>query len=52
MGESNISEKDRKRRDFILNGKPMAVVVNISLPLIILGAFSFLSSIIDTVVVS
>ncbi len=52
MGESNISEKDRKRRDFILNGKPMAVVVNISLPLILLGAFSYLSSIIDTVVVA
>lgn len=52
MGESNISEKDRKRRDFILNGKPLAVVLNISLPLILLGAFSYLSSIIDTVVVA
>lgn len=52
MGESNISEKDRKRREFILNGKPMAVVLNISLPLILLGAFSYLSSIIDTVVVA
>lgn len=52
MGESNISEKDRKRREFILNGKPLAVVVNISLPLILLGAFSYLSGIVDTVVVA
>lgn len=52
MGESNISEKDRKRREFILTGKPMAVVLNISLPLMALGAFSYISSIIDTVVVS
>lgn len=49
---SVVSEKDRKRREFILNGKPMAVVLNISLPLILLGAFSYLSSIIDTVVVA
>ena len=49
---SSVSEKDRKRREFILNGKPMAVVLNISLPLILLGAFSYLSSIIDTVVVA
>lgn len=47
-----VSEKDRKRREFILNGKPMAVVLSISLPLILLGAFSYLSSIIDTLVVS
>lgn len=49
---SNVSEKDRKRREFILNGKPLAVVLYISLPLIFLGAFSYLSSIIDTVVVA
>lgn len=49
---STVSEKDRKRRDFILNGNPMAVVLNISLPLMALGAFSYISSIIDTVVVS
>ena len=49
---SNISEKDRKRREFILNGNPMAVVLHISLPLMALGAFSYISSIIDTVVVS
>lgn len=49
---SSVSEKDRKRRDFILNGNPMAVVLNISLPLMALGAFSYISSIIDTVVVS
>lgn len=48
----NISEKDRKRREFILNGKPMAVVLSISLPLILLGAFSYLSGIIDTLVVA
>ncbi|MCM1054214.1 MAG: MATE family efflux transporter [Bacteroides sp.] len=49
---STVSEKDRKRREFILNGRPMAVVLSISLPLILLGAFSYLSSIIDTVVVA
>ena len=49
---SNVSEKDRKRREFILNGKPMAVVLSISLPLILLGAFSYLSGIIDTLVVA
>lgn len=49
---SNVSEKDRKRREFILNGNPMAVVLHISLPLMALGAFSYISSIIDTVVVS
>ena len=47
-----VSEKDRKRREFILNGNPMAVVLNITLPLMALGAFSYISSIIDTVVVS
>ncbi len=47
-----VSEKDRRRREFILNGKPFAVVLNISLPLILLGAFSYLSSIIDTVAVA
>lgn len=47
-----VSEKDRKRREFILNGKPMAVVLSISLPLILLGAFSYLSSVIDTIVVA
>lgn len=52
MSENNISEKDRKRREFILNGNPMAVVLNISLPLMALGAFSYISSVIDTVVVS
>lgn len=51
-GTSIVSEKDRKRREFILNGRPMAVVLSISLPLILLGAFSYLSSIIDTVVVA
>lgn len=49
---SAVSEKDRKRREFILNGKPLAVVLSISLPLILLGAFSYLSSIIDTLVVA
>ena len=52
MSENSISEKDRKRREFILNGNPMAVVLNISLPLMALGAFSYISSVIDTVVVS
>ncbi|MDE7361975.1 MAG: MATE family efflux transporter [Oscillospiraceae bacterium] len=52
MDASSVSEKDRKRREFILNGKPLAVVLSISLPLILLGAFSYLSSIIDTVVVA
>lgn len=52
MVESSVSEKDRKRREFILNGNPMAVVLNISLPLMALGAFSYISSVIDTVVVS
>lgn len=49
---NTVSAKDRKRREFILNGSPMAVVLGISLPLILLGAFSYLSSIIDTVVVA
>ena len=49
---SAVSEKDLKRREFILNGNPMAVVLSISLPLMALGAFSYISSIIDTVVVS
>ena len=49
---STVSEKDLKRREFILNGNPMAVVLNISLPLMALGAFSYISSIIDTIVVS
>lgn len=49
---SSVSEKDLKRREFILNGNPMAVVLNISLPMMALGAFSYISSIIDTVVVS
>ncbi len=49
---ADVSEKDRKRREFILTGKPMAVVLSISLPLILLGAFSYLSSIIDTIVVA
>lgn len=48
----SVSEKDRKRREFILNGEPMAVVLSISLPLILLGAFSYLSSVIDTIVVA
>lgn len=52
MDETKVSEKDRKRREFILNGSPMAVVLHISLPLMALGAFSYISSIIDTVVVS
>lgn len=52
MDASAVSEKDRKRREFILNGNPMAVVLSISLPLMALGAFSYISSIIDTVVVS
>lgn len=49
---SSVSEKDRRRREFILNGRPMAVVLSISLPLILLGAFSYLSGIIDTIVVA
>lgn len=49
---SAVSEKDRKRREFILNGNPMAVVLRISLPLMALGAFSYISGVIDTVVVS
>ena len=49
---SNVSEKDRKRREFILTGNPMSVVLHISLPLMALGAFSYISSIIDTIVVS
>lgn len=49
---STVSEKDLKRREFILNGNPMAVVLSISLPLMALGAFSYISSIIDTIVVS
>ncbi len=49
---ADVSEKDRKRREFILTGKPMSVVLSISLPLILLGAFSYLSSIIDTIVVA
>lgn len=52
MSETTVSEKDRKRREFILNGKPMAVVLSISLPLMALGAFSYISSVIDTVVVA
>lgn len=52
MDASKVGEKDRKRREFILNGKPLAVVLSISLPLILLGAFSYLSGIIDTVVVA
>lgn len=48
----NVSEKDRKRREFILTGNPMSVVLHISLPLMALGAFSYISSIIDTIVVS
>lgn len=52
MDASTVSEKDRKRREFILNGNPMAVVLSISLPLMALGAFSYISSVIDTVVVS
>ncbi|MCH5207404.1 MAG: hypothetical protein J1F04_00860 [Oscillospiraceae bacterium] len=47
-----VSEKDRKRREFILTGNPMAVVLRISLPLMALGAFSYISSVIDTFVVS
>lgn len=49
---TKVNEKDLKRREFILNGNPMIVVLNISLPLMALGAFSYISSIIDTVVVS
>ncbi len=52
MSNSIVSEKDRKRREFILTGNPMAVVLHISLPLMALGAFSYISSIIDTIVVS
>ena len=52
MADTAVSEKDLKRREFILNGNPMAVVLSISLPLMALGAFSYISSIIDTVVVS
>lgn len=52
MAETTVSEKDRRRREFILTGNPMAVVLNISLPLMALGAFSYISSVIDTVVVS
>lgn len=52
MSDTTVSEKDLKRREFILNGNPMLVVLNISLPLMALGAFSYISSIIDTVVVS
>ncbi len=47
-----VSEKDRKRRELILYGNPMMVVLRISLPLMALGAFSYISSVIDTVVVS
>ncbi len=50
--DASVSEKDRRRREFILNGSPMAVVLSLSLPLILLGAFSYLSSIIDTIVVA
>ncbi|MBP1562469.1 MAG: MATE family efflux transporter [Oscillospiraceae bacterium] len=49
---SNVSEKDRKRREFILTGNPMAVVLKITLPLMALSAFTYLSGIIDTIVVS
>ena len=49
---SNISEKDRKRREFILTGNPMAVVLKITLPLMAMSAFTYLSGIIDTIVVS
>ncbi len=52
MGETTVSKKDQKRREFILSGKPMAVVLSISLPLMALGAFSYISSVIDTVVVA
>ena len=49
---SNVSEKDRKRREFILTGNPMAVVLKITLPLMAMSAFTYLSGIIDTIVVS
>ncbi|MCX4357064.1 MAG: MATE family efflux transporter [Oscillospiraceae bacterium] len=52
MSEITVSKKDQKRREFILSGKPMAVVLSISLPLMALGAFSYISSVIDTVVVA
>lgn len=52
MGETTVSKKDQTRREFILSGKPMAVVLSISLPLMALGAFSYISSVIDTVVVA
>ncbi len=48
----NVSEKDRKRREFILTGNPMSVVLKITLPLMALSAFTYLSGIIDTIVVS
>lgn len=48
----SVSAKDLKRREFILNGSPMAVVLSISIPLILLGAFSYLSGLIDTIVIA
>lgn len=46
------SAKDNKRRDFILNGNIVAVVLRISLPLIMLAIFNYMAGIIDTIVVA
>ncbi len=44
--------RDSKRRDFILNGNIVAVVLKISLPLIMLAVFNYMAGIIDTIVVA
>lgn len=52
MSISAASEKDIKKREFIISGNMLNVVLYISLPLIALNAFTYLYGIIDTIVLA
>lgn len=47
-----ISQKDLKRREFILNGNILAVLIRFSTPLIALNLFSYIYGVIDIIVVA
>lgn len=52
FGGGEVAAKDLKRREFILNGNLLAVLIKISSPLIVLNFFTYIYGIIDMVVVA
>ncbi len=52
MPTEEKKSKDQKRREFILNGNVLHVVLYIAMPLMMLNAFNYLYGIIDTIVLA